>query len=377
MNRSLYGVAREAAAVHKAVGSVYGAVHGLEGLVAGRLVDLGARSETALARVARTPGGALGSTRRRLRPDDIDDIIDALKRHGIRYCVIIGGNDSAETGHTLAREACSAGFELSVMLVPKTIDNDLVLTDHCPGFGSAARFVALATMGAGRDAEAMGEASPVTIIEVMGRDAGWLAASSALAKRDERDAPHFIGVPEVPIDETLFLDCMEEAYGRFGFAVAVVAENARGPGGVLGGDEDLWFVDDFGHRYYDGPARYLAAQATRRLKVRVRHEKPGTIQRSLVACVSRTDAEEAETVGRAAVRHALDGHSDEMVTIERTPGAPYAFTTGLAPLEAVAGQVKTLPDSFLNPATGLTTGAFLDYLRPLVGSPLPRFGRLL
>ncbi len=376
MNRSLYGIAREAAA-HEALGRVYGAVHGLEGLVAGRLVDLGARSEAALARVARTPGGALGSTRRKLRPDDIGTIIDALKRHGIRYCFIIGGNDSAETGHTLAREARSAGYELSVMLVPKTIDNDLVLTNHCPGFGSAARFVALATMGAGRDAEAMGEASPVTILEVMGRDAGWLAASSALAKRDERDAPHFIGVPEMPIDETLFLDRIEEAYGRFAFAVAVVAENARGPGGVLGGEEEPWFVDDFGHRYYDGPARYLAAQTARRLKVRVRHEKPGTIQRSLVACVSRTDADEAEMVGRAAVKHALDGHSDEMVTIERTSGARYASTTGLAPLEAVAGRVKTLPDAFLNTATGLTTGAFLDYLRPLVGSPLPRFGRLL
>ena len=376
MNRSLYGVVIEAAA-HKAFGSVYGAVHGLEGLQDGKLVDLRAQSETALARVARTPGGALGSTRRKLRPDDIGAIIDALKRHGIRYCFIIGGNDSAETGHTLAREARSAGYELSVMLVPKTIDNDLVLTDHCPGFGSAARFVALATMGAGRDAEAMGEASPVTIIEVMGRDAGWLAASSALAKRDERDAPHVIGVPEVPIDEAWFLDRMEEAYGRFGFAVAVVAENVRGPGGVLGGDEEPWHVDDFGHRYYDGPGRYLAALVSRRLKVRVRHEKPGTIQRSLVACVSRTDADEAEMVGRAAVRHAMDGHSDEMVMIERTPGARYASTTGLAPLEAVAGRVKTLPDSFLNTAAGLTTDAFLDYLRPLVGSPLPRFGRLL
>ncbi len=376
MNRSLYGVAREAAA-HKAIGSVYGAVHGLEGLLDGKLIDVGAYSENALARVARTPGGALGSTRRKLRPDDIDAIIDALKRHGIRYCFIIGGNDSAETGHTLAREALSAGYELSVVLVPKTIDNDLVLTDHCPGFGSAARFVALATMGAGRDAEAMGEASPVTIIEVMGRDAGWLAASSALAKRDERDAPHVIGVPEVPIDETLFLDRIEEAYGRFGFAVAVVAENARGPGGVLGGEEEPGFVDDFGHRYYDGPGRYLAAQAALRLKVRVRHEKPGTIQRSFVACISRTDAQEAEMVGRAAVRHALDGHSDEMVTIERTPGARYASTTGLAPLEAVAGQVKTLPDGFLNTAAGLASGVFLDYLRPLVGSPLPRFGRLL
>ncbi len=375
INRSLYGVVREALD-HGTFGSVYGAVHGVEGLLDGKLVDLGAQSETTLARVARTPGGALGSTRRKLRPEDVDPLIDALKRHGIRYWFIIGGNDSAETGLTLAREARAAGYELSVMLVPKTIDNDLVLTDHCPGFGSAARFVALATMGAGRDAEAMGAASPITIIEVMGRDAGWLAASSALAKREERDAPHVIGVPETPIDETQFLDRVEEAYRRFGFAVAVVAENTRGPDGVLGGSEEPWFVDDFGHPYHDGPARYLAGLVSRRLKVRARHEKPGTIQRSLVACISRTDADEAEMAGRAAVRYALDGHSDEMVTIERVSGDRYSSTTGLAPLEAVAGGVRTLPDAFWASESGYVTDAYLDYLRPLIGGPLPQFGRL-
>ena len=262
------------------------------------------------------------------------------------------------------------------MLVPKTIDNDLVLTDHCPGFGSAARFVALATMGAGRDAEAMGAASPITIIEVMGRDAGWLAASSALAKREERDAPHVIGVPETPIDETQFLDRIEDAYRKFGFAVAVVAENVRGTEGVWGGDEEPWFVDDFGHPYYDGPARYLAALVSQRLKVRARHEKPGTVQRSFAACISRTDAGEAEMVGRAAVRYALDGHSDEMVTIERVAGDRYSTVTGLAPLESVAGQVKTLPDAFWSSEHGHVTDAYRDYLRPLVGTRLPRFGRL-
>ncbi len=375
INRSLYGVVREALD-YGAFGGVYGAIHGVEGLLDGKLVDLGAQSETALATVARTPGGALGSTRRKLRPEDVDPLIDALKKHGIRFWFIIGGNDSAETGHRLAEEARAAGHELSVMLVPKTIDNDLVLTDHCPGFGSAARFVAIATMGAGRDAEAMGAASPITIIEVMGRDAGWLAASSALAKREERDAPHVIGVPETPIDETQFLDRMQEAYRRFGFAVAVVAENVRGPDGVLGGNEEPWFVDDFGHPYYDGPARYLAALVSRRLKVRVRHEKPGTIQRSFVSCISRTDADEAEMAGRAAVRYALDGRSDEMVTIERVQGNRYLSTTGLAPLEAVAGQVRTLPDTFWASESGRVADAYLDYLRPLVGSPLPRFGRL-
>ena len=231
-----------------------------------------------------------------------------------------------------------------VVHVPKTIDNDLPITDHCPGYGSAARFVALATMGAGRDAEAMGEASPVTVIEVMGRDAGWLAASAALGKREEMDAPHYICLPEVPLDEDGFLARMEEAYRRWGFAVAVTSENARGQFGPLGGDRDPFFVDDFGHEYFEGPGRYLAQLLGRELRVRARFEKPGTIQRSLSACVSSTDAGEATLVGRAAVEYALEGHSDVMVTLVWQPGEGYACYTGLAPLEAVAGKVR--PPSF-------------------------------
>jgi 6-phosphofructokinase len=264
-----------------------------------------------------------------------------------------------------------------VLNVPKTIDNDLVLTDHSPGYGSAARFVALAIIGAGQDAQAMGLASPITIIEVMGRDTGWLAASAALAKQSERDAPHVIGLPEVPVEESRFIDLMENTYRRYGFAVAVIAENTRGPEGVLGNQSDPWFVDDFGHPYYDGPARYLAALVGQRLKIRARYEKPGTIQRSFMSAVSRTDAQEAEMAGRAAVRRALEGHTDEIVTLVRESGRKYLCTTGLAPLEKVAGQVQTMPKEYLDADSYFVTPAFIQYARPLIGSPLPRYGRVV
>ena len=374
LNRSLFGLVQEAS-TQSAFGEIYGAVHGLEGVLSSQLMNLGKQPKGAWNRIARTPGAALGSSRRRLRPEDAPVILDLMSKHQIRYWFIIGGNDSAQTGHEIHLESQRAGYSLTVINVPKTIDNDLVMTDHSPGYGSAARFVALATMGAGRDAEAMGQASPVTIIEVMGRDAGWLAAAAALAKRDERDAPHVICVPEVPVDESRFLAHMEDAYRRFGFAVAVVAENARGPEGVLGGPEEPWHIDDFGHHYFDGPGRYLAGLVSRHLKVRARYEKPGTIQRSMMACVSSTDAREAEMAGRAAVRYALEGHTDRMVTLLREPGKRYSCITGLAPLEQVANQVKRMPNSYLDPSNDFVTAEFIKYARPLIGT-LPRFGRL-
>ena len=342
LNLSLMGVVQEASG-KQAFGEVYGAAHGLEGLLRQDFIDLGRLSKTAWSRIARTPGAALGSTRRKLRPEEESSIINVLSRHNIRYLFIIGGNDSAETGHKIALASRDMGYEVTMINIPKTIDNDLILTDHTPGYGSTARFVALATMGAGQDAQAMGQASPITIIEVMGRDAGWLAASSALARQEERDAPHLIGVPEVSVNENRFLDRIEDAYRRFGFAVAVIAENARGPNGVLGGQEEPWFVDDFGHPYYDGPGRYLAGLVSRQLKVRTRYEKPGTIQRSFMTCVSRTDAQESEMAGRAAVRYALNRETEQIVTLVREPGKHYSCTTGLAPLEQVAGQVKVMP----------------------------------
>ena len=375
LNRSLYGLVDEAA-VAGAFGTILGAAFGLDGLVEGRLTDLSDRSRRSWRAVARTPGAALGSSRRRLTHEEASTVLKVLDARNVRYCFIIGGNDSADTGLGISREAQRAGYDLTAVCVPKTIDNDLVLTDHTPGYGSAARFVAMATAGAGRDAEAMGRAAPVTVIEVMGRDSGWLAASAALAKAEEKDAPHVICVPEAAVDEDEFTAAMESAYASYGFAVAVVAENARGPGGALGGSKEPWYVDDFGHQYFDGPGQHLAGLVGRRLGVRARYEKPGTIQRSMSGVVSRTDAREAEEVGRAAVRAALDGQTNVMVTLERLSGSTYACETGLAPLSEVAGKVRRMPEGYIGDRFSVTD-AFIGYARPLIGAPLPRLGRLL
>ena len=260
--------------------------------------------------------------------------------------------------------------------IPKTIDNDLVLTDHCPGYGSAARFVAAAVVGSGLDAEALTGASPITIFEVMGRDAGWLAAASSLARREERDPPHLICVPETPVDVDKFIAQTQDAYARHGYAVAVISENARSADGILGGDADPWYVDDFGHEYHDGPARYLAATVSRALGVRARYEKPGTIQRSLVWAASDSDVREAEMVGRAAVTAARDGMRDVIVTLEREDAPAYSCRTGFAPLDQVGGKVRPMPEEYLSPSDSFVTDAFVEYLRPLAGD-IPHFPRLM
>ena len=376
MNRSLAGLVQEALQ-SQAFGQVLGALHGLEGLLNGSIIDLERPSKRTWQRVAASPGAALGSGRRKLRDQDMPAVAEVLERHRVGYFFVIGGNDSAETALGIYQGAQGSGGSPAVLHVPKTIDNDLPLTDHTPGYGSAARFVALATMGAAMDAQAMGSASPVTVLEVMGRDAGWLAASSALGKTGEDDAPHFIGLPEVPVDEDLYLKHMEEAYRRRGFAVAVAAENSSGAGGVLGGQREPFYVDDFGHQYYEGAGRYLAQLVGRHLKVRARYEKPGTIQRSLSTCVSRADAREAAMVGRMAVVRALEGCSGSMITLERAPGDRYECVTGLAPLDGVAGKVRPMPEEYLDPQKGTVTGEFLEYARPLLGGPLPRYATLL
>ena len=375
LNRSLYGLASEFARTGS--DTLFGAPHGFEGILEGRSVNLSDVSESQWATVADSPGAAIGSTRRRLRDDDVAPVFEYMDRLAIGCWFIIGGNDSAETGHTLQTLADEQGYDLSVVNVPKTIDNDLVLTDHCPGYGSAARFVALAAMGSGRDAEAMRGASPITVMEVMGRDVGWLAAASALARRDERDAPHIVCVPEVPVTEDDLLARVEDAYAKYGFCVAVISENARDPDGLpLGGQDDPWFIDDFGHPYYDGPARYLAGRISRSLGVRARYEKPGTIQRSFVQAASESDLREAEMAGRAAVSAVREGRRGVMITLERDDTHGYNCYTGTASLEEVGGKVRPMPDSFLSRDEAFVTQDFIDYLKPLVGS-LPIMGRLI
>ena len=374
LNRSLYGIASEFTKTGS--GTLYGAPNGLEGILQDRAVNLSEVSPETWTSVADAPGAAIGSTRRRLRDDDVEPVFEYLDRLGIRYWFIVGGNDSAETGHTLQARADEIGYDLSVINVPKTIDNDLVLTDHCPGYGSAARFVATAVIGSGLDAEALTGASPITIFEVMGRDAGWLAAASALARREDRDPPHIICVPEIPVDGDQFVAGVQDAYTRYGYAVAVVSENARTADGIIGAGSAPWFVDDFGHEYYDGPARYLAALVSRSLGVRARYEKPGTIQRSLVWAASESDVGEAEMVGRAAVTAALGGMRDVIVTLEREEGAAYKCRTGFAPLDYVGGKVRPMPEDYLSPSDNFVTDAFIEYLKPLAGD-IPHFRRLM
>jgi 6-phosphofructokinase 1 len=374
LNRSLYGIASEFARTGS--GTLYGAPNGLEGILQNHAVNLSEVSHEHWVSVADAPGAAIGSTRRRLREDDVEPVFEYLDRLGIRYWFIIGGNDSAETGHTLQTRADEIGYDLSVINVPKTIDNDLVLTDHCPGYGSAARFVATAVVGSGLDAEALTGASPITIFEVMGRDAGWLAAASALARRDERDPPHLVCVPEMLVDEDQFVADVQDAYTRYGYAVAVISENARTADGIIGAESDPWFVDDFGHEYYDGPARYLAALVSRSLGVRARYEKPGTIQRSLVWAASGSDVKEAEMVGRAAVTAAREGIRDVIVSLEREDGPAYKCRTGFAPLDQVGGKVRRMPEEYLSPSDNFVTDAFIQYLKPLTGD-IPHFRRLM
>ena len=376
INRSLAGIIRAAGRVLPG-SHVYGAAHGMEGLISGKIPNLTEISTTKLSSLDSAPGAALGSTRRKLRDEDVGPILTTLDQHGIHILHIIGGNDSAETGMSISNAARIMSYDLNVVNVPKTIDNDLTETDHCPGYGSAARFIAQATLGVGRDAAAMGISSPITIIEIMGRDAGWLSAAGSMYKRDRYDPPHYIGVPEITFYEDVFLLRMEEAYRENGYAIAVVAENIKGPEGAIGGQTEPWFVDDFGHPYYDGPARYLAEKVSRRLGVRCRHEKPGTIQRSFMDSVSTTDAMEAHTVGEAAIEAAAAGETDVIVSLGRGSNSPYKCDVKLVPLYKVAGNTRTLPEKYLPDESGNTSSEFKEYLEPLLGETLQIPGHLL
>jgi 6-phosphofructokinase len=376
MNSSLVGILREAAE-HDEIEGVYGALFGIQGLLDEALIDLEREDPATIQGLSHVPAAALGSCRYRLGPEDCEHALEVLKAHNVRYFFYIGGNDSAETAHRIAQLARERGYELYAISLPKTIDNDLVETDHCLGYGSVARFVAMATMDASRDTEAMRLLEPIKIIEVMGRDAGWIAAAGALAKRSEEDAPHLIYIPERPLIIERFLEDVQRVYRQFGYVVAVMSEMVRQEDGTLlvVPDEDAE-KDPFGHPRPSSPARFLCQLIRSELGLRPRFDKPGTIQRTAMAYASSIDLEEADMAGRMAVRYALQGESDCMVTLVREPGDGYRCCTGLAPLARVANAVKTLPDEYINPEGNFVTEAFLEYAWPLIGEPLPTYPRL-
>ena len=374
INRSLYGVVTEALKSSR-YDQVLGARHSVDGIISGEFVDLTSVTSDRWSCIKSAPGSAIGTSRRKLVDADVPMIWDRLDENSVTCWVMIGGNDSAENALTISTEAATAGYDLLVVHVPKTVDNDLAESDHSPGYGSAARFVAAATLGAGFDAESMGRAAPITVLEVAGRNSGWLAAAGALSKRDERDAPHVVVLPEIAFDEEGFVAKVEEAFVRYGYAIVVAQENVRSSdGGPLGGDVESTHQDAFGHQYYEGAGRYLTKLLTDSLGVRVRYDKPGTIQRSLPSMVSNVDAEEAELVGRAAVSPSWDRSTGGSVVLIREQEDPYRCTTGVTSLDKVAGISVRLPSEFID--DWMVTPAFKRYATPLIGEPLPQFGRL-
>ncbi len=375
VNASLVGVLEEARR-HNSIGTLYGARFGVLGLLRDDLVDLGQLSAQELARLRRTPSAALGSSRTSLRDGDVDRILAILRSRQIHYFLFTGGNGSVLTALRVHRLALAQGYDLRVVAIPKTIDNDLVETDHCPGHASVARWLAVSVREAGLDTEAIGTADPVKVIETMGRDTGWVTASTALAREGDGEAPHLIYLPERPFSTARFLADVERVYRERGHVVVTVCEGLKDERGeFVTASARSVEADPLGRPQLGGVGAALCDLVMTHLKIKARFDKPGTIQRVSGTLASEVDADEAYRVGQAAVRAAVAGSTGVMVTLMREQGPGYRATIGTAPLERVAGQVRRVPDEFIAPSGHDVTAAYLDYIRPLVGA-LPHYARL-
>jgi len=371
INSSLCGVIHEALA-HDEIGEIYGMFRGIQGLLKDQFIDLRRQSAEIIKGLRHTPSAALGTGRYKVTPNDYERILEVLKARNIRYVHYIGGNDSADTSLKLHKLAADAGYELHVIAVPKTVDNDLCGTDHCPGYPSAARFVATAIRDSGRDTEAMGPASPVKIMEIMGRNAGWLTAAAVLAREDEGDPPHLVYVPERPVSVEQLIEDVKRCYEEREYVVIAMSEGAQeAPGKTLGEEYAPKEVDAFGHRMKGGVSDYVAALLRGRLGLKVRMDKPNYLQRSMMICASPVDLEEAYRVGRQAVKEAVAGRIEGMATLIRDAGPQYHCSVGIASLEGIANREKKLSPEFMNEAGNSPTEAFLSYARPLLGDPWP------
>ena len=372
INASLVG-AVEAALADGRVDGIYGMLHGVQGLLKEDLIDLRRQPAEVWARLLNTPSAALGTCRYKPNEGDHERVIGILRRYDVHYLLYIGGNDSADTTHQLAQAAQHVGYDIRAISVPKTIDNDLPITDHCPGYGSAARFIAIDTIDSTMNTKSIPWHYPVKVIETMGRDAGWLTASSALGKRSEDDAPHILLVPEHPFNAQRFLQQVEEVYRRVGYVIVVTAESIRDEKGHALGEVGQVGQDAFQHPLLSGAAQQLVELVKRELQLRARFEKPGDLQRMASNAISTTDRDEAYLVGKMGTEALLQGEHDKMVTLLRNSEPAYHCTTGLADLSAVANVQRLLPDEYLDASKTMVTRAFYDYALPLIGAPLPEY----
>ena len=367
VNASVAGIIAEALN-HDCVEEIYGSLNGVVGLLQEDLVDLAAESQQQIRALKHSPGAALGSCRFKLKKQaDLDRVLEVFKAHNIRYFFYIGGNDSQDTAAKISAHAQAQGHEVRVIGVPKTCDNDLPGTDHCPGYGSTAKYLATSVRELAADHDALGQGDLVSIIEVMGRGSGWIAASAALAKRRDQphDPPHLIYLPEIPFNQEKCLEDIRRVLKREKFCQIVVAEGLTDADGNYVSADPA--TDAFGHAQLGGAGEFLKDLVEANLPgVKVRVSNPGLLQRSAAHAASKVDADEAYLAGQAAVKAAIAGENDKLVTLVRGDTDTYTCETGLVALSEVANNVKKLPREWINEDGVSMNFQFIRYAQPLI-----------
>ena len=374
INATLSGVIKGAleAKEQGVINTLYGMRNGIEGFLKENLVDLFNAFENTddLKTLEATPAAALGSCRRKLKSHEEDGdtyarILEILKKYDIRYFFYIGGNDSMDTVLKLSRYAASHDYELRVVGVPKTIDNDLMATDHTPGFGSAAKFVATTVKEIIRDINVY-TMDAVTIVEIMGRDAGWLTASSALASLGDL-GPDLVYLPERVFDEDSFVNDVKERLKKHPAILVAVSEGVRfADGEYVGAGTQSGAVDVFGHKYLAGTGKVLESIVKNRIGCKVRSVELSLTQRCASHMASLTDISESVMVGKGAVAAAVDGRTGVMMTIDRLPGEEYSTKVGCEDIAGIANAIKTVPKEYINEEGNGITEEGLKYLKPLI-----------
>lgn len=391
INASLAGVIQEAGR-HDCIEEIYGGLNGILGILNEDLIDINDEKSRTIEGLKSTPGAALGTCRYKIdfkkKPEaatrDMDRLFEVFAAHNIRYFHYIGGNDSQDTAHKIHEQALTRGYELRVNGVPKTIDNDLPHTDHCPGYGSVIKYVGATVMEIASDVGSMAtDDGACVLVEVMGRSAGWIAAGAVLAKRRPTDAPHLILSPEILLDEPAFLDQVRATVSANKYCIVVVGEGLRNAAGAeIAADSSR--LDAFGHPVLAGAAAHLADLVTEKLKIKSRTVKLGYAQRAAAHFASLTDATEAVACGAAAVRAAIEGQTGFMIKLVREPSAPYQCTTGLQPLGDIANVEHRIPRDWFTADGFLPNEKFIEYARPLIEGEmkvsieggLPRYAEL-
>ena len=370
INASACGVIETARKHRDRIGKVYAGNNGIIGALTEDMFDTGKESARAIAALRHTPGGAFGSARYKLKSleanrAEYERLIEVFRAHNIGYFFYNGGGDSADTCYKVSQLSKKLGFPVQAIHVPKTVDNDLPITDNCPGFGSVAKYVAVSTREAALDVASMARTSTkVFILEVMGRHAGWIAAAAGLAGKGPADAPHVILFPEVPFKKATFLRRVKQCVRDHEYCVVVVSEGAQYKDGRFIADAGT--VDAFGHKQLGGAAEVIAQMVRDELGLKYHYAIADYLQRSARHIASATDVEQAYAVGRAAVEMALAGKNSVMPAITRTSDKPYRWKITGAPLSRVANREKMMPKRYITKDGFGITAACRRYLEPLI-----------